>query len=444
MPLFPLTDCGFSRCSGTLALSLFSLLLARAETPAIPAWRGYDLVVAPDGSGDFTSIAQAVRSIPLGRRERTIVFIKDGIYNERVPINAACVTLRGESRAGTRIEFAIGNDPDHRGNPDTANLAVVTVNGDDCVIQNLTVKNTNGLIGPHAVGIFGWGDRTVIEDSDVLSQGADTLALTRNRNARSYQARLNIRGPVDFVCPHGWCYMTHCSFYEVKEGEATIWHDGSRDRDMKFVLRDCRFDGTPAGWRLGRHHSAGQFYLIDCTFSQSMRDEPIARVIYPLAGAVATAADLERNRQYDAVNRWGERAYFFNSHRVGGDYAWIVDNLATAEGHPTPEQVTARWTFGGKWDPERSDGPAIVRVEPGDGQIAVVFGETVAVKGSPVLVLAGGGSATYASGSGRSTLIFRVPAGVAGAARALDLNGGAILASEASAVLRPASLALPP
>jgi pectinesterase len=443
MPLFTPTDRGFARCCCVLVLSWFALPLAMAQPAAAAPWRGYDLLVAPDGSGDFTSIAQAVQSIPRGRRERTIIFIKNGVYHERVSVGAACVTLKGESREGTRIEFPIGNDPDYHGGSNTEQIAVMTIFGDDCVVQNLTVKNTKGFIGPHAVGIFGWGDRTVIEDGAVLSQGADTLALTRNRGGRSYQARLDLRGSVDFVCPHGWCYMTDCSFYEVKEGEATIWHDGSRDRDMKFVLRDCRFDGTPAGWRLGRHHSGGQFYLIDCSFSKSMRDQPIARVIYPLVGNQPTQADLLLNQKYDAVNRWGERDYYFNSHREGGDYAWIKDNLSSADGHPTPEQVTARWTFGGKWDPENAVGPAIVRVEPGEGQIAVVFGETVTVKGGPRLVLANGASAPYAFGSGSRTLIFKLPAGNAGPARTLDVNGGAILASEASAILRQVSATVP-
>ena len=32
---------------------------------------------------------------------------------------------------------------------------------------------------------------------------------------------------------------------------------------------------------------------------------------------------------------------------------WFKDNLASADGSPVPEQVTAAWTFGGRWDPEK-------------------------------------------------------------------------------------------
>ena len=56
---------------------------------------------------------------------------------------------------------------------------------------------------------------------------------------------------------------------------------------------------------------------------------------------------------------WGVRHYFYNCHREGGDFAWFKDNLSTAEGSPTPAQVTAEWTFGGKWNPEEEMPPVL-------------------------------------------------------------------------------------
>src|SRR3954466_12513213 len=73
-----------------------------------------DVVVAADGSGDFKSVHAAVQSIPKANRERKLIFIKDGVYHEKVRIDAACVTLHGESRAGTHIEFPQGMN-DYRG-----------------------------------------------------------------------------------------------------------------------------------------------------------------------------------------------------------------------------------------------------------------------------------------------------------------------------------------
>ena len=58
-----------------------------------------DLVVAADGSGDFKTIQAAVASIPKTNTERVVVFIKDGIYKEKIRVDASFVTLRGQSRS---------------------------------------------------------------------------------------------------------------------------------------------------------------------------------------------------------------------------------------------------------------------------------------------------------------------------------------------------------
>jgi len=429
-------------CALILVASLFGGF-ALAEDKTAPAIKP-DMVVARDGSGDFKTIQEAINAIPHDNRQRTIIFIKDGLYHEKVRIDPDFITLRGQSRQGTRIEFPQGTD-DFTNHPDNIGRAVVNINGSDCVLQNLTVKNTQGIIGPHAFAIFGHGDKTVIEDCDVLSQGADTLALWGERSG-TYQARLDIRGSVDFVCPRGWCYMTDCTFHQVNpHADATIWHDGSKDMDMKFVLRNCRFDGAGdvPSWILARHHHDAQFFLLDCNFSKSLSNQPPLRVIYPLNHGQPSEADEKRNHDLDASNVWGERAYFYNCYRDGGDYAWHQDNLSSATYSPAPRQITAAWTFAGKWDPERQTGPTLQKVTQQEGRFEVVFSESVTVKGKPRLVLKPGGFAEYATGSGSNTLVFGAPAGNHGAVSKVDLRGGNIIGSEATASLRAADLSLP-
>ncbi len=319
----------------------------KADPPIKP-----DLVVAADGSGDFKTIQEAINAVPHDNRQRMIIFVKDGLYHEKVRIDPNFITLRGESRRGTRIEFPQGTD-DFTNHPDDIGRAVVNINGSDCVLQNLTVKNTHGVIGPHAFAIYGHGDKTVIEDCDVLSQGADTLALWGERSG-SYQARLNICGSVDFVCPRGWCYMTDCTFHQVNpHADATIWHDGSPDADMKFVLRNCRFDGAGdvPSWILARHHRDAQFFLLDCNFSKTLSNRPPQRVIYPLNHGVPSEADVKRNRDLDSSNIWGERAYFYNCHRDGGDYPWHGTTFPRRRIHPDPSRSRRRGSLPGNGIP---------------------------------------------------------------------------------------------
>ena len=416
-----------------------------------------DLTVAADGSGDFTTLQAAVASIPPDNRERKIIFVKDGVYHEKVRVEAPFVTLRGQSRAGTHLEFPQGLS-EYRGATDKLGQAVLNIWGDDFVLENMVVQNTHGVIGTHAFAIFGRGDRTVIQDCDVLSQGNDTLSLWRtgsgqysedakthsNPDGRYYHARIKVCGSVDMICPRGWCYVTDSEFLEVNpKGTGAIWHDGCRDPDMKLVMRDCRFDGLE-NWVFARWHRDGQFFFVDCKFSKAMGPrEPYQYPIAPLpTDRTPTTAEISLHDDYVTHNVWGKRVYFFNSHRAGGDYDWHKDNLASAPDSPKPGQITAKWTFAGKWDPENKTGPAVKNISANGNQLTVTFGEDVTVKGHPRLVLRDGKFADYASGSGTDKLTFTAPAANA-AAMKFDFNGGAIIANEAAATLRMASPSLP-
>lgn len=428
---------GYALSRGLLAL----VALYLASTSFAGNLPKPDIVVAGDGSGDFKTVQAAVASIPKSNRERIVVFIKDGVYHEKVRVDASFVTVRGESRKGTRIEFPQLND-DFTRSPDALGRAVINVNGDDFVLENLTVENTAGQVGPHAFTVFGRGDRTVIVNCDVLSHGADTVSLWLGERGRYYHANCNFRGSVDFVCPRGWCYVTNCNFYEMKPGSAAVWHDGSKGQDMKFVLRGCRFDGTN-GWVLARHHLDAQLYFLDCQFAKSMADRAPKRVIYPLDGGTPTAADIQKNTANDKSNVWGERNYFWNCHREGGDFGWHTNNLALASGSPAPEQMDAAWTFADKWNPERADGPVIRGIKTVAGELEVTFSEAVTVKGRPQLKLRDGRMIHFDGGSGTAILTFKMPPDAAGDVVSLELNGGAIIACEAGAGLRMATATLP-
>ena len=161
-----------------------------------------------------------------------------------------------------------------------------------------------------------------------------------------YHRNCRFQGGVDFVCPRGWCFVRDCQF-ESTSRSAALWHDGHMDLDMKFVLRNCTFDGPPDFW-LGRNHYPSQFYLLDCQFSANLADKPI--------GVVKDLNGIANPEVY-------ERKYFNNCHREGGDYAWHADNLATAADSPSAEDITPAWTFAGRWDPECPHGPSIIEVE---------------------------------------------------------------------------------
>jgi pectinesterase len=194
------------------------------------------------------------------------------------------------------------------------------------------------------------------------------------------------------------------------------------------------------GFVLARHHADAQFYFLDCTFSKNMIDRPPKRVIYPIGNDKPSDTDAKRNADNDKKNLWGERAYFFNCHRDDGDFDWFKDNLSAAPGSPKVENITAAWTFAGKWDPENRLGPHITRIEAKGDSIEVTFNESVTAKGKPQLTLKNGQTAVYVSGSGGEKLVFKTKDSNSGEVQAMGISAGAIIASQAAATIRVADL----
>lgn len=58
----------------------------------------YDIVVAQDGSGNYKTIQEAFDAVPKLKSERTVIYVKNGIYKQVITLEADRnnVTLIGE------------------------------------------------------------------------------------------------------------------------------------------------------------------------------------------------------------------------------------------------------------------------------------------------------------------------------------------------------------
>jgi pectinesterase len=300
-----------------------------------------DVIVATDGSGRFTSIQAAIDSIPPDAGRHRTILIRRGTCREKLFIRKGNVALVGEDRQATRIIYPVLRDEwnrDHEGSDWGAGVVNIDTGVTDVTLANLTVYNNHGLqhgtLNKHQFAIRAAGTRIMLLSCTVISDGGDAVSLWNKQNGMYYHADCAFEGWVDFVCPRGWCYITRSTFFGHNTPSASIWHDGSADSTQKFVITDSFFDGV-SGFPLGRNHLDAQIYLVRCRFSANMADRPFFR---PPSSP--------------APWRWGDRHYFYDCHRDGGDFAWFADNLETAAGKPLPEEITARWTFDGRWDPE--------------------------------------------------------------------------------------------
>ncbi len=312
----------------TLVIGITILTRSAAVSAAVT------VTVAQDGTGDYRTIQAALDATPGGA---TIV-IRNGVYREKLFITHSHTSLVGEDRDKTQIVYAELRREFRKTHPDDWGAAVINIGNDvtDVIIANLTVYNDYGATHDDhdhqfAIRSMDRANRIAILSCNVVAGGGDTLSLWNAESGLTYYADSYFEGYVDFVCPRGWAYITNSRFYGHNTS-ASIWHDGGHAKDQKLVVRNSRFDGVP-NFALGRNHRDAQFYLLDDTFASSMADKPI----YP-----AAAPD---------PRKWGERYYYFNDHRDGGDYAWFAGNLRTADGAPRDEDIAAAWAFQGRWDP---------------------------------------------------------------------------------------------
>ncbi|MGC3979262.1 MAG: pectinesterase family protein [Paludibacteraceae bacterium] len=103
-----------------------------------------EIVVAKDGSGNFTTIQEALNSVPTTNTEWVTIIVKNGVYNEHVMIKSSFVAIVGESRSGTRIEYRIPRAEWYAANGSNTGTGVVNIaaNLHDIVVANMYIRNT--------------------------------------------------------------------------------------------------------------------------------------------------------------------------------------------------------------------------------------------------------------------------------------------------------------
>ncbi len=342
----------------------------KEQSNVIKAQNAYNVItVAQDGSGQFMSIQAAINSLDTTATTQRTIFIKNGVYHEKLMIDKSFLKLVGESEKGVVVQISLARDVWRCQNPDDYGAATVNVKSHDLRIENLTVINSYGFDAK--------GDTTIVCDNELGQAGAaakDRYALPREKGEATgtkvvrkdghqfafrsmpgatrlsfwnctfragggdtvspwdveggmyYFKNCTMEGGVDFYCPRGWAWAESCRFI-CHSKNAAILHDGTNYESSKTVLNNCTFEGEE-GYKLGRYHRPAQFYLLDCQFDSNIADADIYHV--------SSSPDP----------RWGHRVYYYNCHRTGGDYGWHANNLPI-----DLKTISLSWLYEGRWLP---------------------------------------------------------------------------------------------
>jgi pectinesterase len=254
----------------TLLLSLF--LNEPATQPAA-------IVVAADGSGQFSSVQAAIDSVPAGATARYVIQIKAGTYNERVVITKEKppLTLRGQDAARTIITSdrrAKEIDPNTGKETGTEATATCAFESNDLIVENLTLQNTYGP-GSQAVAVKVTGDRVTFRRCRLLGY-QDTLYI-KAHNGRHWFDECYIEGAVDFIFGRSTAVFEDCEINSIGKGYITA-SSTEQDTPVGYVFYHCKLtardDVPPATVYLGRPwRPYGAVVYYECEMGPHIRPE---------------------------------------------------------------------------------------------------------------------------------------------------------------------------
>ncbi|WP_036602003.1 pectinesterase family protein [Olivibacter sitiensis] len=232
------------------------------------------LVVAQDGTGDFTSVQQAIDAVPDDSPEEHTIYIKKGIYKERLvlPASKKRVKMIGEDVNATVLTFDnyASKVDESNGKPfGTTGSSSFFIYADDFVAENITFENSAGPVG-QAVAVNVVGNRVAFLHCRFLGF-QDTLYTKGPQDDARYQSLqyyrdCYIEGTVDFIFGAATAYFENCILFSKSAGYVTA-ASTPQDRPYGYVFHQCRLEGTAPEQSvyLGRPwRPYGHVAFIDC------------------------------------------------------------------------------------------------------------------------------------------------------------------------------------
>ncbi|KAG5059665.1 hypothetical protein JHK87_000694 [Glycine soja] len=209
--------------------------------------------VMQDGSGEFKTITDAIKSIPSGNTKRVIIYIGAGNYNEKIKIEKTkpFVTLYGVPEKMPNLTF--GGTAQQYGTVDSATLIVES---DYFVAANIMISNTAPRPDPktpggQAVALRISGDKAAFYNCKMYGF-QDTICDDRNRH---FFKDCLIQGTMDYIFGSGKSLYVSTELRTLGDNGITVIVAQARKsetEDNAYSFVHCDVTGTGTGTFLGR------------------------------------------------------------------------------------------------------------------------------------------------------------------------------------------------
>jgi len=233
------------------------------------------VTVAKDGSGNYTTLKDAIKAYPstgINATNPFVIMVKRGYYFEKDTISSAkpFIQIIGEDVANTIIAFNATAGlvpPSGVGTFGTSGSATLIIDANDFTAENITFSNTfnydsavaAGFAGTQAVAVYINADRSAFKNCRFLGN-QDTLWANGSLNARQYFKDCYIDGIVDFIFGNSIAVFDSCVIYPKTrntKGAGNSYITAARTtagQAYGYVFRNCTIPSNTGGtlYYLGR------------------------------------------------------------------------------------------------------------------------------------------------------------------------------------------------
>lgn len=291
----------------------------------------YDFTVAKDGTGDFLTIQDLVLQLPDYSKTPIKVFIKNGIYKEKIilPTSKTNITFIGEDKTKTILTYddyasKLNNVGQEIGTSGSASFFIF---GDNFTAENITFQNTAGRVG-QAVAIRTEADKIKFINCNFIGD-QDTVYLVKP-GSRQYFYNCYIEGTVDYIFGAATAYFDNCELHNKGKGYITA-ASTTEEIPYGYIFYQCKITGEDAN-----SHYLGRPW------------RPYAKVIF-------INTTMDESITQDGWNNWGktsnESTTYFAEYNSTGKGAsknrinWSKQLNEKDVEHYSKDKVLGDWKF---------------------------------------------------------------------------------------------------
>nr|GMC55787.1 pectinesterase [Ipomoea batatas] len=197
-----------------------------------------NVVVAKDGTGNFRTVSEAIRAA--SGRQRFVIYVKSGVYKEKIRCSKDGITLIGDGKYSTIITW----DNSVGGGSSLSGSASFAITGDGFIAKDIGFQNTAGPGANQAVALMVASDHSVFYRCSISGYQDTLYALS----LRQFYRECDISGTVDFIFGNAAAVFQACNLLLRRpRSYNVILANGRTDpgQNTGFSVQNCKITAGP-------------------------------------------------------------------------------------------------------------------------------------------------------------------------------------------------------